>query len=628
MNHTPHLFTNSFIWCAALAASVLSGTGARAQDDVILAPDAIPAPSVAPTPLPAPPTAQAYVTARPPVKMSYGQVMVPISFLVNGIGASAGRVDGGAWRIVYFEHTADLYPYQQGARFDGQQVTLPAVPQQINGTFYVPWEPLAQLMGIRWRIVTPQPTVSTPTKSATGKTGSVAQPKSPASETLFLLQYPAAYIKDISTRVEPGTVSVVMTLSNATRIVAAQNNLDVQLSLAAARHAGVPTVQNINDYLVPRTVAHSGNWKANVAVRLNYAAPVQWFTLGNPSRVVVTVQRLFEQKSTNPIDGNLKLTRIRKGTADGPVQMFVVRVDPRAGWRMRVAPGGYSVLQRARPSRVAKRHKALVAINGGFFAYDGAAVGAVLVRGEWIRLPWKGRTAIGFQPDGTAKIDNLQAQAQADFSGGLSIPIRDLNGWPDKGRVTALTRRFGTYYKLRPGEMAIEVKNGVVVAKPGGGGARIHPDGFTLIASGGARPWLDKVQRGQNAALNIQALGWRGYTSALGGGPRLLEQGAVNVTALSEAFRTDVRVGRGPRTAIGVDKEGRYIIVVVDGRRPYYSIGLTLTELAFTMQKLGDVNALNLDGGGSTALAVRGKVVNRPSDGSERGVSNALLVMR
>lgn len=419
-----------------------------------------------------------------------------------------------------------------------------------------------------------------------------------------------------------------MTLSNATRIVAAQNNLDVQMSLAGARQDGVPTVQNTNDYLVPRTVARSGNWKANVSVRLNYAAPVQWFTLGNPARVVVTVQRLFEQQSTDAIGGNLKMTKIRKGTSDGPVQMFVVRVDPRAGWRMRVAPGGYSVLQRSRPSRVAKKHKALVAINGGFFAYDGAAVGAVLVGGEWIRLPWKGRTAIGFQPDGTAKIGNLQAQARVDFSGGLSIPIRDLNGWPDTGRVTALTRRFGAFYKLRPGEMAAEIKNGVVVSKPGGGGAHIYPDGFTLVASGGARPWLDKIQRGQRAALKIQAPGWNGYTSALGGGPRLLDQGLVHVTALREDFRTDVRIGRGPRTAIGIDNQGRYIIVVVDGRRPFYSIGLTLTELAFTMQKLGAVDALNLDGGGSTVLALRGTVVNRPSDGSERGVSNSLLVMR
>jgi len=375
-------------------------------------------------------------------------------------------------------------------------------------------------------------------------------------------------------------------------------------------------------------VTRSGDWRATITVRLSYSAPVRWFTIGSPPRLVVDLQRLFEEKSTRPIGGGLALTKIRKGTAHGPVQMYVVRADPREGWRLRVASGGYSVLQRGRPSRIASRHKALVAVNGGFFAYDGAAVGALLVDGEWLRLPWKGRTAVGFRPDGTARIDNLQARATCRFSGGLSIPVRDLNGWPDKGSVSALTRRFGNFYRLRSGEMAVVVKNGVVVAKPGGGAVAVHANGFTLIASGGARPWLNKVARGQRAKLDVQSIGWDGFTTALGGGPRLLERGRVEVTALQEAFRADVRVGLGPRTALGLDREGRYIIAVVDGRQKYHSTGMTLTELAYTMQKLGAVEAMNLDGGGSTALAVRSRVVNRPSDGSERSVSNALLVMR
>jgi exopolysaccharide biosynthesis protein len=449
-----------------------------------------------------------------------------------------------------------------------------------------------------------------------------------AAETTLLLQYPAAYIKGVRHSVSRERTRVTVDLSNATRIVAAQNGLDVQFHLAGARGPNVPTITKVNDYLVPRAVTRSGDWRAVVSVRLNYSAPVRWFTVGNPPRLVIDLQRLFEEKSTKPIEGGLALTKIRKGTGHGPVQMYVVRVDPRDGWRVRIASGGASVLQRARPSRIASRHKALVAVNGGFFAYDGAAVGALLIDNEWIRLPWKGRTAIGFRPDGTARISNLQARATAQFGSGLNISVRDLNGWPDKGYVTALTRRFGNYYQLRSGEMAVAIKDGFVVAKPGGGGVNIHPDGFTLIASGAARPWLDKVQRGQRASLKIQSVGWEGFTTALGGGPRLLNNGRIEVTAIQEAFRADVRIGLGPRTALGIDRQGRYIIAVVDGRQKFHSTGLTLTEMAYTMQKLGAVNALNLDGGGSTVLAVRSRVVNKPSDGSERSVSNALLVMR
>jgi exopolysaccharide biosynthesis protein len=443
-----------------------------------------------------------------------------------------------------------------------------------------------------------------------------------------LLTYPAAIIEKTETRILRDKVQTIVTLSNPTRIVAAQNKLDVNISLAAARRPEVAPVQAVRDYLVQRTALSSGNWRASFSLRTNYMAPVQWFTTGSPARVVIEVQRLFEEAQTNSLGGGIAFTKIRKGTNHGPVQMFLARVDPQDGWRVRVAPAGYSVLQRARPSVLASRHRALLAVNGGFFAYDGAAVGAMLVNGEWIRLPWGGRTAIGFKPDGSAHIGNLHAMAEVRFGGenGHSLPVRELNGWPDGNRITALTTRFGPSYKLKSGEMALVVKGGKVIARPGGGYVAIHGDGFTLVGGGAARPYLEKIQRGEKAQLKVSAPGWEGVTTALGGGPRLVENGQVRVTG--ENFRADVRVGRGPRTAMGIDKNGGYIILVVDGRQGYYSTGMTLTELAYTMLKLGAVDAINFDGGGSTAMVVRNRIINRPSDGRERSVSNALVVMR
>jgi exopolysaccharide biosynthesis protein len=73
--------------------------------------------------------------------------------------------------------------------------------------------------------------------------------------------------------------------------------------------------------------------------------------------------------------------------------------------------------------------------------------------------------------------------------------------------------------------------------------------------------------------------------------------------------------------------EGRLLLVTVDGRHPGWSVGMTLPEAARLMRSLGARDALNLDGGGSTTMTVRGQVVNRPSDGGgERPVSNALYV--
>ncbi|HEX8550968.1 MAG TPA: phosphodiester glycosidase family protein [Abditibacteriaceae bacterium] len=591
-----------------LGLSLSSFPFARAQTSTSSAAPAPVAAATSAAPV-KPPTAQAYVAVEPRVQTSFGQTMVPIRFFADALGASVGPMalssGQNLWRITYFGQTADLYPYQNGARLNERSVSLLAQPMTFGGTLYVPFPELAEFFGIKWKLL-----------------------KNSASRDVMLLQYPAAFIQNVRHANTGDKVRVVMELSNPTRVVAAQNKLDVQFLLAAARRANVATVTPVNDYLVPRVVTRTGNWQGTVSVRLNYQAPVRWFTMGNPPRLVIDLQRLFEESSQSSLGGGLTLSRIRRGTLHGPVQMFLIRVDPREGWRVRPEPAGFSSLQRTRVSTMARRAKSLVAVNGGFFAYDGAAVGAVMRAGEWIRLPWKGRTALGFLPDGSARIGNLQTHARAEFSGGQNIPVRDLNGWPDRNGVTALTRRFRSYYKLRAGEIAVVVTNGVVSAKPGSGGVAVPANGFVLVAGGGAVPVLNQVSRGMKVNLKVQPIGWPTLLGALGGGPRLVNNGQVHVTALREDFRSDVRVGLGPRTAFGIDREGRFLILVADGRQKYYSTGLTLTELAQTLRKFGAVDALNFDGGGSTAMVVRGKVINRPSDGRERAVANALIVTR
>ena len=83
--------------------------------------------------------------------------------------------------------------------------------------------------------------------------------------------------------------------------------------------------------------------------------------------------------------------------------------------------------------------------------------------------------------------------------------------------------------------------------------------------------------------------------------------------------------GRNPRTAIGYTEDNKLILVAVDGRENY-SIGLTLNELANFMLSLGCVNAMNLDGGGSTVMYVNGRIVNNPQNQGGIALSNALTV--
>jgi exopolysaccharide biosynthesis protein len=114
---------------------------------------------------------------------------------------------------------------------------------------------------------------------------------------------------------------------------------------------------------------------------------------------------------------------------------------------------------------------------------------------------------------------------------------------------------------------------------------------------------------------------------AIGGGPVLVKNGDIRLTSSEELFAGSMTTSRHPRTAIGFGQSGRLVFFLVDGRQPTHSMGMTLPELAQTMKELGCVEALNLDGGGSSAFVVRGVTLNKPSDGPERNVTSAFAIV-
>ncbi len=112
---------------------------------------------------------------------------------------------------------------------------------------------------------------------------------------------------------------------------------------------------------------------------------------------------------------------------------------------------------------------------------------------------------------------------------------------------------------------------------------------------------------------------------AVAGGPVLMAQGRIRVTANEEVFFGTSIPRVHPRTAAGRTADGALILMVVDGRQPE-SRGVSLEELAMLMRDVGAVEALNLDGGGSSTLVVNGVRVNRPAGGTvEREVMSALV---
>ena len=115
---------------------------------------------------------------------------------------------------------------------------------------------------------------------------------------------------------------------------------------------------------------------------------------------------------------------------------------------------------------------------------------------------------------------------------------------------------------------------------------------------------------------------------AIGGAPILIKDGEIRISNEAEAIPLDMTTVRHPRTAIGWSGGRRLTFFVCDGRQPLWSMGQTLPELADTLRDLGCVEALNLDGGGSSTFVVDGRALNRPGDGRERNVSSIFAIVK
>jgi exopolysaccharide biosynthesis protein len=122
---------------------------------------------------------------------------------------------------------------------------------------------------------------------------------------------------------------------------------------------------------------------------------------------------------------------------------------------------------------------------------------------------------------------------------------------------------------------------------------------------------------------------WWKMRTAVGGGPVLVHDGKVDVTNREEQLFPDAIGEYQPRTAMGYTRDGRLIILAIQGRTPQKAAGATLQEEARIMQGLGCYEALNLDGGGSTCLLVNGKETVRPSGPEgQRPLPTVFLIKR
>lgn len=142
---------------------------------------------------------------------------------------------------------------------------------------------------------------------------------------------------------------------------------------------------------------------------------------------------------------------------------------------------------------------------------------------------------------------------------------------------------------------------------------------------------FSQFQQGR-AMRGLEAIGvkrkWKVQT-AVGGGPVLVQNGAIRITNNEERKFTGKAINdKHPRTAMGYTADGKLIILVIQGRFPGTAEGATLTQTAQILKNLGCVEALNLDGGGSSCLLINGKETITPSDNKRQRATPAVFIIK
>lgn len=276
----------------------------------------------------------------------------------------------------------------------------------------------------------------------------------------------------------------------------------------------------------------------------------------------------------------------------------------------------------------------LAAINGTFFsAYQGIPFpwGTIQSRGNFIHLGNIG-TAIGFTRDNQVFMDSLYVSIRGGINGSYEWP----NNWyawgfnhhyntPDA--IAIFTPAYGA--TTGPHSYTSAVVENNLVTEIVQGQARIPANGYTIVF--GDSKWLDRFQPGNEVNYKLeynrtdftqgmtagQPISWEGVCTTIGAGPSLLKNGIITANGAAEGFTEGkITQNRGQRSFIGVRPDR----VLVMGTVPNVSI----RELAEVTQKLGLVDAMNLDGGASSGLYYRGKYLTTPG----RLLSNALIVTR
>ncbi len=291
---------------------------------------------------------------------------------------------------------------------------------------------------------------------------------------------------------------------------------------------------------------------------------------------------------------------------------------------------------------------AFAGINGDYFPYSGDPLGLMIKDSELLSESMENRSACLISLDGSIYFGNFSTSIYLTKEDQEIIEINGINRSPKNNEITILTPSFGDmlnknnnylYTIIETKNLPIQINktlvgkiNEITNIKP----KKIENNNIILICTGNKINYLkETLKENQTILLDFKLANignktivndFSNIVQAISGGPCLLKNNKIIIDADFQKFSQNEFVNKKhPRTAIGVNKKNELILITIDGRSEL-SEGVSLKELAQILLKMQVTDAINLDGGGSTSMVIKGLYVNNLSDGFPRPIANALLI--
>lgn len=334
----------------------------------------------------------------------------------------------------------------------------------------------------------------------------------------------------------------------------------------------------------------------------------------------------------------------------GPWHLHVLEIDIANEWiSLESVKANNRLAGNEKTSRMAFRrdsegHRVVGAINADFYAAGGIPIGAQVVNGVLLKNPYP-RSVFVYTKNRLPLIDIVSFDGEIFTSAKNSAKISAVNKSRDTNELILYNKFYGSRtetnfwgteliceYLSEPTTndtfyVRVVLKDSVMAA--GHGNNAIPKDGIVLSGHGSSSEFLKAnifVGDTVGVILRLPPVEEQIFT-LVGGMPRLIRDGKVSVEWSEEGTSRSFAYDRHPRTGVGISRDSSKVyFFTVDGRQTGYSVGMSLFEFADYMKEWDIYQGINLDGGGSTTMVVRGRVVNSPSDAAgERAVANALL---